>query len=131
MNQETVYMDEYVSKLCDDKRTQFQQLYQLFKEISGYEGVLWGPSMVGFGEYHYEIDEKFEGDAPLVAFAIKKNKISLYLAPDNDERDVLLKSLGKHTVGKTCVYINQVEDIDKEVLKTLIKSTIAYLKKKY
>lgn len=92
---------------------------------------MWGPSIIGFGKYHYKYDSGHEGDAPLVGFSPRKAKISLYFATGDTEREHLLEKFGKHTTGKSCVYINKVADIDEEVLKELIKQSVLFLQERY
>ncbi|MGM0923995.1 MAG: DUF1801 domain-containing protein [Bacillota bacterium] len=113
------------------KREDAYQLLDIFTETAGYEAKMWGPSIIGFGSYHYKYATGHEGDAPLVGFSPRKAKISLYFAPGETEREELLKELGKHTSGKACVYINKIADVDVEVLKKLINSSVKFLKETY
>ncbi|WP_299089723.1 DUF1801 domain-containing protein [uncultured Metabacillus sp.] len=113
------------------KREDAYKLLDIFTETSGYEAKMWGPSIIGFGKYHYKYKTGHEGDAPLVGFSPRKAKISLYFATGDTERDELLKDFGKHTTGKACVYINKVADVDIEVLKKLILQSIKFLKETY
>jgi hypothetical protein len=113
------------------KRDDAYKLLDIFTETTGYPAKMWGPSIIGFGSYHYKYDSGHEGDAPLVGFSPRKAKISLYFATGDTEREALLKELGKHTSGKACVYINKVDDIDTEVLKALIHQSVAFLKERY
>lgn len=113
------------------KREDAYQLLDIFTETAGYEAKMWGPSIIGFGSYHYKYASGHEGDAPLVGFSPRKAKISLYFAPGETKREELLKEFGKHTNGKACVYINKVADIDVEVLKKLIQESITFLQKTY
>ncbi|WP_274362348.1 DUF1801 domain-containing protein [Paenibacillus thermotolerans] len=113
------------------KREDAYKLLDVFTEATGYQAKMWGPSIIGFGAYHYKYNSGHEGDAPLVGFSPRKAKISLYFAPGDTERDALLKDFGKHTAGKGCVYINKVEDINVDVLQALIKQSVAYLQKTY
>ena len=113
------------------KREDAYKLLDLFTETSGYPGKMWGPSIIGFGSYHYKYQSGHEGDAPLVGFSPRKAKISLYFATGDLEREELLKYFGKHTTGKGCVYINKVADIDVAVLKALIKQSITFLRETY
>ncbi|OCA84170.1 hypothetical protein A8F94_15730 [Bacillus sp. FJAT-27225] len=113
------------------KREDAYKLLDIFAETTGYEAKMWGPSIIGFGKYHYKYATGHEGDAPLVGFSPRKAKISLYFAPGETKRDQLLEKFGKHTTGKACVYINKVADIDKEVLKELIIESVKFLKETY
>ena len=113
------------------KREDAYRLLDIFTETTGFEAKMWGPSIIGFGSYHYIYQSGHEGDAPLVGFSPRKAKISLYFAPGDTERQQLLAKFGKHTTGKACVYINKVDDIDVEVLKQLIISSMEFLRKTY
>ena len=113
------------------KREDAYKLIDIFTETTGYEAKMWGPSIIGFGSYHYKYESGHEGDAPLVGFSPRKAKISLYFAPGETKRDELLKDFGKHTTGKGCVYINKIADIDVNVLIELITQSVEFLQKKY
>ncbi|QTH45582.1 DUF1801 domain-containing protein [Cohnella sp. LGH] len=113
------------------KREDGYKLLDIFAETTGYPGKMWGPSIIGFGSYHYKYATGHEGDAPLVGFSPRKAKISLYFAPGDSQREELLQKLGKHTTGKACVYINKLDDIDIETLKTLIRQSVDFLKVTY
>lgn len=113
------------------KREDAYQLLDIFTETTGYEAKMWGPSIIGFGSYHYKYKTGHEGEAPLVGFAPRKAKISLYFATGDTKREELLKDFGKHTTGKACVYINKLADIDMDVLKALINQSITFLKETY
>jgi hypothetical protein len=113
------------------KREDAYKLIDVFTETTGYEAKMWGPSIIGFGSYHYKYESGHEGDAPLVGFSPRKAKISLYFAPGETKRDELLKDFGKHTTGKGCVYINKIADIDVNVLIELITQSVEFLQKKY
>ncbi|PKM66492.1 MAG: hypothetical protein CVU95_10950 [Firmicutes bacterium HGW-Firmicutes-2] len=107
------------------------KLLDIFTETTGLKAKMWGPSMIGFGSYHYKYTSGHEGDAMLVGFSPRKAKVSLYFATGDTEREQLLQELGKHTTGKACVYINKLEDVNVDVLKTLIKQSIIFLKDTY
>lgn len=113
------------------KREDAYKLLDIFTEATGFEAKMWGPSIIGFGSYHYKYNSGHEGDAPLVGFSPRKAKISLYFAPGETKREQLLKSFGKHTTGKACVYINKIEDIDENVLKELIIDSVKFLRETY
>jgi hypothetical protein len=113
------------------KREDAYQLLDIFTETTGYRAKMWGPSIIGFGSYHYKYASGHEGDAPLVGFSPRKAKISLYLATGDTQREQLLENFGKHTSGKACVYINKLADIDTDVLEALIKQSVSFLKETY
>lgn len=123
---------EFIEKVESiKKREDAYRLLAIFEETSGYEAKMWGPSIIGFGSYHYKYATGHEGDAPLVGFSPRKAKISLYFATGDTERDALLEKFSKHTAGKACVYINKVDDIDVDVLKELITQSIMFLQNLY
>lgn len=113
------------------KREDAYRLLDIFAETTGYPAKMWGPSIIGYGSYHYKYASGHEGDAPLVGFSPRKAKISLYFATGDREREELLKAFGKHTNGKACVYINKVADIDVDVLKALIRQSVKFLRETY
>jgi hypothetical protein len=113
------------------KREDAYKLLDIFTETSGYPAKMWGPSIIGFGSYHYKYASGHEGDAPLVGFSPRKGKISLYFVLGDSQRESLLQEFGKHTTGKACVYINKVDDIHVEVLRALINQSIQFLKETF
>ncbi|MGN7410277.1 DUF1801 domain-containing protein [Sporosarcina sp. SAFN-010] len=108
----------------EKKKADAYQLLEIFEEVTGYEAKMWGPSIIGFGSYHYKYASGREGDAPLVGFSPRKAKISLYLDYESEEREELLENFGKHTKSKACIYVNKLADIDTNVLKDIIKHTV-------
>lgn len=113
------------------KREDAYRLLDIFTETTGYPAKLWGPSIIGFGSYHYKYASGHEGEAPLVGFSPRKAKISLYFATGDTARDDLLEQLGKHTAGKGCVYINKLADIHEDILIALITQSVQFLKETY
>ncbi|WP_417897034.1 DUF1801 domain-containing protein [Bacillus haimaensis] len=113
------------------KREDAYKLLDIFTETTGYQAKMWGPSIIGFGSYHYKYPTGHEGDAPLVGFSPRKAKISLYFATGDTKREELLENFGKHTTGKACVYINKLADVDVAVLKRLIEQSVRFLQDTY
>jgi hypothetical protein len=107
-------------------------LVELMKKTSGFEPKMWGPSIIGFGCYHYKSDRsKQEGDWPLIGFSPRKAAISLYVYNGSKEHAPIVEQLGKFTMGKACIYIKKLSDIDQEKLVELMKASINFLKEKY
>jgi hypothetical protein len=102
-------------------------LLRMMAEITGETAVLWG-SIVGFGSYHYQYESGREGDMPLVAFSPRKQSMTVYIMPGFDAYDELLSKLGKHKIGKACLYINKLADVDETVLRQLIKQSYDHMK---
>lgn len=111
------------------KREDAYRLLEMFERVSGYPPKMWGPSIIGFGSYHYVYATGHEGDAPIVGFSPRKAKHSLYFTTDEEKRSALLAKLGKYKSGKSCVYINKMADVDEEVLEQLIVETMAHIRK--
>jgi len=126
-------VNDFINEFTDteQKRTDSFELLELMKKISGYEARMWGPSIIGFGNYHYKYASGHEGDAPLMGFSPRKAAISLYVFTGLDEHKHLLNGLGKFKMGKVCIYIKRLSDIDQQKLKVLMKETIKYMKSKY
>src|SRR5690606_8674207 len=103
------------------------ELIEIFKSLSGFEPKMWGPSIIGFGKYHYKYASGHEGDAPITGFSPRKDAIALYLVPESEKREEMLSRLGKHKSGKSCVYVKKLADIDRDVLKEMIADSIAHI----
>jgi hypothetical protein len=103
------------------------ELLRIMREITKEEPVMWGPSIVGFGTYHYKYESGREGDMLVTGFSPRKRSLSLYIMSGFDEYDELLGKLGKHRVGKSCLYINKLADVDISVLKELIRKSVKKL----
>lgn len=107
-------------------------LLKLMEEVTGEQAKMWGPSIIGFGSYHYKSERsRQEGDWPLVGFSPRKAAISLYVYMGGDDQDELLQELGKYKMGKACIYVKKLSDINTNILVKLMESTIAKLQKKY
>ena len=106
-------------------------LVKLMKKITGAEPKMWGPSIIGFGKYHYKYDSGHEGDSCLTGFSPRKQNISLYVMLGIMDNEDLLKKLGKHKAAKGCLYIKKLDDVDIAVLEKLIKRSVDTLRKKY
>ncbi|MDA5093482.1 DUF1801 domain-containing protein [Aliiroseovarius sp. KMU-50] len=96
-------------------------LLDLFKRVSGFEPVMWGPSIVGFGRYHYRYATGRQGDFLATGFSPRKSALSLYIMPGYQDYGTILSRLGKHKSGAACLYINKLDDVDLEVLEELIR----------
>ncbi len=125
---------DFINSFADteQKRRDSFELLKLMSDFTGFEPKMWGPTMIGFGSYHYKSERsRQEGDWPLVGFSPRKAAISLYVFTGNPEHEYLLKDLGKFTMGKACIYIKRLSDINIDVLKVLMGETIKFLKTKW
>jgi hypothetical protein len=121
---------EFILAFADTEQKQNDsfELLKLFEEISGCKPKMWGQSMIGFGSYHYKSERsRQEGDWPLIGFSPRKAAISLYVYSGTKEHEHLLEGLGKYRMGKACIYIKKLSDINQDVLRNLAKETIKFL----
>ena len=113
----------FIDALTDQtKRWDAKELVKLMQSATGEKPAMWGPSIIGFGSYHYTYDSGREGDMPLIGFSPRKAAIVLYGVSD---AGALLAKLGKHTAGKGCLYIKKLADVDQKVLKALVVKSVA------
>lgn len=127
-------VSEFIQSFADteQKRKDSFELIKLMRDFTGFEPKMWGSSIIGFGSYHYKSDRsRQEGDWPLVGFSPRKAAISLYVYTGTKEHEYLLVGLGKYKMGKACIYIKELSDINPEALKKLIKATIEFLESKH
>ena len=113
--------DEFLSSIEHERRrADGLVLLRMMKEITGLDPDMWGPSIVGFGDYHYRYESGREGDFFLVGFSPRKQSLSLYIPSGFPEYDALLAALGKYRKGASCLYVNKLADVDLAVLRELI-----------
>lgn len=115
----------------DGQRADAKALVKLMKKVTGMQPKLWGPSMVGFGTYHYKYASGREGDWFLTGFAPRKGNLSIYIMAGFTGYDALMKKLGKHKTGVSCLYVKRLADIDMKVLERLVTKSVAHMKKTY
>ena len=116
---------DFLNTVADEaKRKDCFRIAEIFEKESGNEAKLWGTAIIGFGSVHYKYDSGREGDMPLAAFSPRKGAIVLYLSSTSDKGKELLKKFGKHKTGKSCIYINRLEDVDLEVLRKMVAETV-------
>jgi hypothetical protein len=119
-----VNVDEFLQAVTSAKRrADGMRLAEIFGEVTGEQPVMWGPSIVGYGTYHYisAANPRTRGDWPKTGFSPRKAQLSMYGLKDLPEGAALLPELGKYTEGAGCVYVKKLEDIDEQVLRRLIK----------
>lgn len=116
----------------EQKRQDSFELLKLMQEFTGLEPKMWGSSIIGFGSYHYKSERsRQEGDWFLVGFSPRKAAISLYVYSGMPEHEYLLKDLGKFKMGKACIYVKKLSDINLDALKRMMGETIKFLQSKY
>jgi|SRR5450631_662199 hypothetical protein len=116
----------FIAALTDPaRREDAKALIKLMQNAARKKPQMWGPSIIGFGSYHYRYDSGREGDMPLIAFSPRKAATVLYGVAGCSDSKALLAKLGKHTTGKGCLYIKKLADVDQEVLETMIVKSLA------
>lgn len=113
------------------RREDARTLLELMHRVTGEEPVMWGPSIVGYGSYHYRYASGQEADWPVVGFSPRKQNLSIYIMTGFEASDALLSRLGKHKTGKSCLFVNKLADVDLEVLETLVRASVAEMKRMY
>ena len=122
-------VDAFLSSVDNEtRRRDCRVLVDLMREITGAEPRLWGPSIVGFGSYHYRYASGREGDWFLSGFSPRKRSLTLYVMAGFSRYDELLSKLGKHTTGRSCLYVKRLADVDMEVLETLIRASVEHVR---
>lgn len=129
-------IEAFIADVEEKKRGDTRRLIEMMERVSGEPPMLWG-SIIGFGSYHYKYASGHEGDAFLIGFAPRKPEFSIYLLMGSylpeavAEREALLKRLGKHRMGKACLYVKKLDDIDLDVLEQLMWLSIRSLRETY
>lgn len=113
------------------RRKDAEELLRWFGDVTGYPAVMWGPSIIGFGRYHYEYESGRSGDFLITGFSPRKSNLSLYIMPGYQDLERYLERLGKHKTGAACLYINKLADIDISVLQELVLFGVGDVQQKY
>jgi len=125
-------VSKFLNSIEDPQRKKdAKSLHKLMKDITADKAVMWGTSIVGYGNYHYKYDSGREGDFMKVGFSPRKNALTLYIMPGFKRYPDLLDKLGKHKIGKSCLYIKQLDDVDIAILKELISDSYLYMTEKF
>ena len=115
----------------DTRRSDAETLLALMGRLTGYEAKMWGPTIIGFGRYHYVYESGREGDWMMVGFSPRKANQVIYLMPGYLDLDDQLARLGKHKIGKSCLYINRLADVDLSVLEEMVQHALDVLHQNY
>ena len=119
---------DFLNRIPDaERREDCFTIAKLMEEITGHKPKMWGPSIVGFGSYHYKYDSGREGDWMVTGFSPRKKDLTLYIMMGFEKHQDLMKQLGKHSTGKSCLYIKRLSDIHLPTLKKLIKTSVKEL----
>ena len=115
----------------DRRRSDAKAVAAMMRKATGKRARLWGTSIVGYGSYHYKYDSGREGDWALVGFSPRKQNLAIYIMPGFGQFDALMKRLGKYKTGKSCLYINKLDDVDEDVLQQLIERSVELMRERY
>ncbi|TCC92143.1 DUF1801 domain-containing protein [Pedobacter frigiditerrae] len=121
----TDFINSFVNK--EEKKQDSFRLIELMQEWSGFEPKMWGPTIIGFGTYHYKYASGHEGDAPFIGFSPRKAEFSLYVSTQGNGDENILNDLGKFKMAKACIYFKKLDDLNLNTLEKLCKSTIKYI----
>jgi uncharacterized protein DUF1801 len=125
-------VEDYIaSRGNTQQRTDCRELMALFKKVTRHSPTMWGPSIVGYGSCRYTYESGRTGEMPLAGFAIRGRDLVVYLMAESEEQKFLLSRLGKHKMGKSCLYFRQLADIDRSALEKLVIGSIADLRRRY
>jgi len=113
------------------RRADARQVLDLIQAVTGEPPKMWGSSIVGFGSYHYRYASGREGDWPVVGFSPRKQNLVIYIMPGFSDYGDLLGKLGKYRTGKSCLYVNKLDDVDLELLEQLVRESVKEMKRRY
>ena len=115
----------------DQQRADCRELMALLEKVTQQSPKMWGPSIVGYGSYRYTYESGRTGEAPLAGFAIRGRELVVYLMTEGSQQKALLSKLGKHRVGKSCLYFRQLADLDTAVLEQLVAGSVADMMRRH
>jgi Domain of unknown function (DU1801) len=125
-------VDDYIASRANaQQQADCRELMALFKRVTRQSPRMWGPSMVGYGSYKYTYESGRTGEAPVAGFAIRGRELVVYLVAEGEEQRSLLSRLGKHKMGKSCLYFRQLADLDRSALEKLVNGSIEDVKRRY
>ena len=125
-------VEDFLNSVEDEqKKKDSIEVLNIMTQITGDDAKMWGGSIIGFGNYHYKYDSGREGDWFITGFSPRKQALTLYIMAGFSRYDELPQKLGKYKTGKSCLYVKKLEDINLNVLKELISSSVKYMKEKY
>jgi hypothetical protein len=123
--------DYIASRANEQQRADCQELIALLTRVTREPPKMWGPSIVGFGTYRYTYDSGRTGEAPVAGFAIRGRELVLYVSVEGEEQAALLAQVGKHKMGKVCLYFKRLADLDAAILEKLVTNSVAEVKRRY
>ena len=123
--------DYLASRASEEQQADCRRLMTMLKRVTGKQPYMWGPTIVGYGQYSYTYDSGHSGEAPVTGFAVRGRDLVVYLMAEDETQRELLSRLGKHKMGKSCLYFRQLSDLDFAVLEKLVTNSVADVKRRY
>ena len=123
--------DHIASRASEQQHADCRQLMTLLERVTRQPPTMWGPSIVGFGRYRYTYESGRTGEAPVAGFAIRGREIVIYIDAEGETQRSLLSRIGKHRIGKSCLYFKRLSDLDQAVLEKLVANSVAEVKRRY
>jgi hypothetical protein len=128
----SVSVEEFIANVPDPQRREdARTVAAMMERITGEKPRMWGPTIIGFGSYHYRYESGHEGDSPRLGFSPRAKELVLYVLEAYPGKEEMLARLGKHRIGKSCLYIKKLADVDLKVVEELTEAALAYMDEKY
>jgi hypothetical protein len=128
----TASIDKYLeSRASEAQLADCKTLMAMFKRVTKEQPRMWGPSIVGYGSYTYRYESGRTGESCLTGFAVRGKELVVYLVAESPEQQELLAKLGKHKIGKSCLYMKGLVDVDTEVLEALVSKSVSEIKRRH
>lgn len=124
-------VEDFLATVAEDRRAECEALVALIRRATGEEPRMWGPSMVGFGSYHYRYESGREGDWFLAGFSPRKKDLTVYVMAGFTGFEELLARLGRHKTGKSCLYLRSLAEVDADVLEELVRRSAEHVARQY
>ena len=125
-------VEDYIASRANARqRADCRELMVLLKKVTRHSPKMWGPSIVGYGSYRYTYESRRTGEAPLAGFAIRGRELVIYLVAEGEKQRSLLSRLGKHKMGKSCLYFKQLADLDRSALEKLLVGSVAEIRRRH
>ena len=125
-------IEDYIESRANERqRADCRELMALLERVTQQSPKMWGPSIVGYGSYRYTYESGRTGEAPLAGFAIRGRELVVYVDAEGDRQKALLSKLGKHKMGKVCLYFKQLADLDMSVLEQIVTNSVAQVRQRY
>ena len=127
----SITVEDFLGGTSAQRFAEARVLIELMQGVTGEKPVMWGPSIIGFGSYHYKYASGHEGDAPIVGFSPRKANLVVYIVLGFDGMEGLLAALGRYTTGKSCLYLKRLADADPDVLRQMVETSVVRVRARF